>query len=87
MDDISSALPLKPGNETTTTYITDSIFALTNSWFNLLSLPAVRESAKLFIFGVAIESVRRLLMLVYTHCIDMFFITAEFDERDDTFSV
>lgn len=88
MDGISNALPLTIlGNETATTFHTSNIFAIPDYWLSLLSLPAVRESVKLFIFGIAIESARRLLMLVYTHCVDMFFITAEFDERDETFSV
>lgn len=56
-------------------------------WTFLLSLSAIRDGAKLFVLGGALESTRRLLSLAWTSVAESFFITAEFEEKDDTFSM
>lgn len=84
MDALSDASRLENGRSLS--YVLDSLSGIRDLGTNFLSMPAVRESAKLFLLGLAIESSRRTLVLAYTQCVDSFFITAEFDERDETFS-
>lgn len=55
-------------------------------WALLLSYPALRDGAKLFVLGGAIEFARRTLMYVWSSFVDSFFITAEFADGDETFS-
>ena len=55
-------------------------------WATLFSVAAIRDGAKLFVLGGAIEAARRLLSALWTRFIGAFFLTAEFEERDDTFS-
>ncbi|KAI5120825.1 hypothetical protein M0805_003221 [Coniferiporia weirii] len=55
-------------------------------WTFLLSFSTVRDGAKLFIVGGALESVRRLLVMAWASFVESFFITAEFEDRDDTFT-
>ncbi len=66
---------------------TDSLFATAyNLWSFLITSPAFRDGAKLFLLGGSIESARRLLSLGWSRFVDSFFLTAEFEERDETFS-
>lgn len=55
-------------------------------WNFLLSIKALRESAKLFILGGLLELGRRIASTLWTSFIDSFFVTAEFEDKDDTFS-
>lgn len=65
----------------------DSLFATAYSlWSFLLTSPAFRDGAKLFLLGGSIESARRLLSLAWSRIVESFFLTAEFEERDETFS-
>ncbi|THH09776.1 hypothetical protein EW145_g1783 [Phellinidium pouzarii] len=55
-------------------------------WTFVLYSSAIRDGAKLFIIGVALESGRILLSMVWASFIESFFITAEFEDKDDTFT-
>lgn len=66
---------------------TDSLFATAFSLWNVvLASPAFRDGVKLFILGGSIESARRLLSLGWNNFVESFFLTAEFEDRDDTYS-
>lgn len=65
----------------------DTLFtAMYNFYSFLLTSPAFRDGARLFLLGGSIESARRLLNFAWAHFIDSFFLTAEFEERDESFS-
>jgi hypothetical protein len=59
---------------------------LANIWALLLSYPAIRDGAKLFILGGAIEFARRGLGYLWITIVESFFITAEFADGDETYS-
>ena len=50
------------------------------------SFPVLQDGVKLFVIGGAIEMIRRLVYTSWDSFIGSFFINAEFDERDDSFS-
>ncbi|KAH8113617.1 P-loop containing nucleoside triphosphate hydrolase protein, partial [Phellopilus nigrolimitatus] len=54
-------------------------------WNFLISFPAVRDGTKLFLIGGSLESARRLLFMAWAYLIESFFITVEFEDRDDSF--
>ena len=72
-----------PNGTTSDTSIFTTAF---NLWSFLITSPAIRDGAKLFILGGAIESARRLLTWAWSSFIESFFLTAEFEDRDESFS-
>ncbi|KLO10871.1 P-loop containing nucleoside triphosphate hydrolase protein [Schizopora paradoxa] len=70
-----------------TTVESDSLFAAMYNFYSfLLTSPAFRDGARLFLLGGSIESARRLLNFAWAHFIESFFLTAEFEERDESFT-
>lgn len=51
----------------------------------ILSISALRDWAKLLIIGSFFETCRRLLSILWSSTIDSFFITASFEDHDDTY--
>ena len=86
------AEPSMSSTNSTSTHASASLSSLamlssiSNIWALVLSYPALRDGAKLFILGGAIEIARRALMYVWTSFLESFFITAEFAEGDETYS-
>lgn len=52
----------------------------------LLSFSALRDWVKLFVIGGAIETCRRSAMKIWSTFVEAFWITACFDERDESYS-
>lgn len=51
-----------------------------------MSFSALREWTRIFVLGALLESGRRLLLVVWESFIESFFVTAEFEDKDETFS-
>ena len=52
----------------------------------LLSFSALRDWIKLFVIGGAIETCRRSCMKLWSNFVEAFWITACFEERDESYS-
>ncbi|EJC99839.1 P-loop containing nucleoside triphosphate hydrolase protein [Fomitiporia mediterranea MF3/22] len=64
----------------------DAAGILLTFWKFLLSSPTLREGTRILFFGGILEGSRRLAGMVWQNIVDFFFITAEFEDRDETFT-
>lgn len=65
---------------------TRGVLSLSSLWDFLSSSPPLREGLKLLLLGGVVEFARRAVGLLWTSFVEFFFITAEFEDRDETFS-
>ncbi|TDL17438.1 P-loop containing nucleoside triphosphate hydrolase protein [Rickenella mellea] len=59
---------------------------LASLWTFLYSFTGLGDWAKLFLIGGAIESIRRLMSTIWTYILDMFFLSAEFEEHEEPYN-
>ena len=73
---------------TNTTLITDRLLSIGSSlWLLVLSNPALREGIKFIVLGGALDAVRQIISLAWTFILGSISVTAEFEEKDETYSV
>ena len=64
----------------------DAPFSISTILSLLLSFSALRDWLKLIVIGGAIETCRRSCMRLWSSVIESFWITASFDEHDQSYS-
>lgn len=62
-----------------------TLTAANTFWGFLTSSIALREGAKLLLVGSILEFARRVVTMLWTAIFDYFFVTVEFEDRDETF--
>ena len=73
---------------TNTTLTTDRLLSIGSSlWFLVLSNPALREGIKFIVLGGALDAARQTVSLAWTFILSSISVTAEFEEKDETYSV
>ena len=58
---------------------------ISSLWIFLTSFTALHDWFKLFLLGGLLETSRRLLSFIWSHFTEPFFLTAEFEEHDETY--
>ncbi|KAL5513783.1 hypothetical protein ACEPAH_4184 [Sanghuangporus vaninii] len=87
MDSDSLTAPLQAHPITSPQSLSITLVAAVHAlWDFLISSIALREGAKLLFIGSTLEIARRLVAMLWSALFDFFFITAEFEDRDETFT-
>ncbi|KAL5492998.1 hypothetical protein ACEPAI_4446 [Sanghuangporus weigelae] len=87
MDSNSFTAPLQAHPIISPQTLSRTVLAAVHALWNfLVSSIALREGAKLLFIGSTLEIARRIVAVLWTGLFDSFFVTAEFEDRDETYT-